>query len=92
VHLIIQCVVTTSFSISVYGNINGFFQRKNGVRRGDPLSPYLFIICMEYFSRMLKLAFMSSRFRFHLKCGAQGISLSLVPATHIIWAHLWVGY
>jgi len=33
VHLIMQCVVTTSFSISVNGNIYGFFQRKKGCVR-----------------------------------------------------------
>jgi hypothetical protein len=31
-HLIMQCVVTTSFSISVNGIIYGFFQGKNRVR------------------------------------------------------------
>jgi len=52
----------------------GFFPGKNGVRQGDPVSPYLFVTCMEYFSRILQRASMSPGFRFHPKCGVHGIS------------------
>jgi len=73
VHLIMKCVETTSFSIAVNGTLYGFFSGKSGVRQGDPLSPYLFILCMEYFSRMLKLASRNGDFHFHLKCNVHDI-------------------
>jgi hypothetical protein len=69
-----QCVSTTSFSIAVNGDLYGFFPGKSGVWQGDPLSPYLFIYCMEYLSRMLILACMQPGFWFHPKCGIHGIS------------------
>jgi len=74
VTLVMQCVSIDSFSVAVNGAIHGFFLGNSGVRQGDPLSPYIFICCMEYFSRMLKLASKREGFRFHPKCKLQGIS------------------
>jgi len=73
VHLIMKYVKTTSFSVAVNGSLYGFFSRKSGVRQGDPLFSYLFISCMKYFSRMLKLASRKCDFHFHPKCGVYGI-------------------
>jgi hypothetical protein len=37
----------------INGFPSGFFGSSQGVRQGDPLSPFLFVLVMKAFSRML---------------------------------------
>ena len=68
------CITTPSFSISVNGELAGFFASKRGLKQGDPISSFLFIITMEAFSRSLSVAANRQEFQFHPKCGENNLT------------------
>ncbi|KAL9243905.1 hypothetical protein vseg_017742 [Gypsophila vaccaria] len=66
--LIMQCVTTATYTLSVNGNNFGFFKGKRGLRQGDPLSPLLFTICMDYLTRILRYAAHKHGLNYHPMC------------------------
>ncbi|XP_071709245.1 uncharacterized protein [Rutidosis leptorrhynchoides] len=53
---ILSCLNSTSISVLINGSPTDQFFPKRGVRQGDPLSPFLFIIAGEGLNQLLKIA------------------------------------
>jgi hypothetical protein len=56
IHLVMMCVTSASFSIIVNGAPVGNIIPSRGLRQGDPISPYLFLLCADSLSSLLMQA------------------------------------
>ncbi|XP_021768922.1 uncharacterized protein LOC110733214 [Chenopodium quinoa] len=76
---IMGCITSVSYSVMINGYPSAPFQAKKGLRQGDPMSPFLFALCMEYLSRCLQNMTKNPDFNFHPRCERLGI-------THLMFA------
>ena len=56
VNLIMLCISSVSYSVIINGEACGNITPSRGIRQGDPLSPYLFLLCAESFSALIHKA------------------------------------
>ena len=79
IKLIMTYVRTPKFSLMVNGAIHGYFSSKRGLRQGDLISPLLFVICMEYLTRIMRSMEEHPLFKFHPRCKQSKL-------THMVFA------
>ena len=60
VNLIMSCISSVSYSMLLNGQPMEFIKPKRGLRQGNPLSPYLFLMCTMDLQSLLHTAEMEA--------------------------------
>nr|XP_027060751.1 uncharacterized protein LOC113687311 [Coffea arabica] len=77
---IMECLRTVTYSFSINGEVKEYVTPGRDIRQGDPLSPYLFLLCSEGFSNLLRRAAESKKISGMIIC-RRGPSI-----THLFFA------
>ncbi|KAK1300345.1 hypothetical protein QJS10_CPB13g01076 [Acorus calamus] len=75
--MIEECIASAKVLVLVNSKPCGFFHINKGLRQGDPLSPLLFVVVTNVFSRMMKMAENEGWIN-GLRCSPGGSSISHV--------------
>ncbi|KAA3474429.1 reverse transcriptase [Gossypium australe] len=60
VDIIVKCIIFVSYSVIVNGKAGEIFRPTRGLWQGDPLSLFLFLVCSEGLSTLMRLALRDS--------------------------------
>lgn len=80
VHWVMECVSSVSFYICANGEVRTKVHPGRGLRQGDPLSPYLFLIVKDVLSKLIQEAISQGNpegLKFNRQCP---------PLSHIFFA------
>ena len=74
-NLAMETMRIASYSTLINGEPKGFITSTCGIKQGDPLSPYLFLLCAEGLSSLIRKAMENQHLKGVLPCNG-GVKLS----------------
>ena len=81
IRLMMLCVKTVTYSILVNGEPKGMITPTRGIRQGDPLSPFLFLLCTEGLNGLINQAFQQGHIKGYALCRNSS------KLTHLLFAN-----
>ncbi|XP_058733186.1 uncharacterized protein LOC131604785 [Vicia villosa] len=67
-------ITSVTYRFCVNGEFTEIMEAKRGIRQGDPISPLLFVIMMEYMNRIMSRLQQNLGFKHHSKCARIGLT------------------
>ncbi|KAL5837411.1 hypothetical protein ACOSQ3_014580 [Xanthoceras sorbifolium] len=58
-----SCITGAQYKVILNGETSDSFQPGCGLRQGDPISPYIFVLCMEKLSHIIKSSLDAKRWK-----------------------------
>jgi hypothetical protein len=87
-----ECVCTATASVFVNGSPTDEFPLKRGLRQGDPLSPFLFLLAVEGLNVMMRAMVEGNQFTGYRVGGQEGVIVShlqFVDDTLLVGVKSW---
>jgi mannosylglycoprotein endo-beta-mannosidase len=75
INVIMHSVTSVMTNVKWNGTRTEFFKPQRGIRQGDPISPYLFVLCMDKLSHIIIKAVEDGRWN-GIKAGRNGLMIS----------------
>ncbi|XP_058727202.1 uncharacterized protein LOC131598638 [Vicia villosa] len=75
INIIMHGVTSVETDINWNGSRSDFFRPKHGIRQGDPMSPYLFMLCMDKPSHIIEQKVHQKEWR-GVQLGSKGLGIS----------------
>ncbi|KAL5577239.1 hypothetical protein UlMin_018938 [Ulmus minor] len=72
---VMDCVTSVYYSLLINGENVGYIRPSRGLRQGDPLSPYLFLLCAEGLSSFIHTFERTGQLQ-GMQCGTNGPTIS----------------
>ena len=82
IELVVSCISSTSTTLLFNGSQLETFNPSKGLRQGNPISPYIFILCMEFLSSLINKKCEDGNWvKVKASCGGPGFSHSFLLMT-----------
>jgi hypothetical protein len=75
INVIMYGVTSVKTNVNWHGTRNSYFNPCRGIRQGDPMSPYIFVICMDKLSHLISHAVTQGSWK-GIKTGRTGPTIS----------------